>query len=140
MSRTGFASGRTEAVNIAGKKQVLTATVSSAANAGDVVLATITSQPCVIGSIVVRANAAQTGNLTTCAVYGGASKTVTFISTTDATQANLNATDKQVSWAGAVELAAAKTIVISLIGTGATAVNLTVTITYHAAVNGGYLI
>jgi hypothetical protein len=77
--------------------------------------------------------------MTTCAVEGGASQVVTFISTTDATEANLNAIDKQVAWEGAVRLAVSKTITIDLQGTGDTAADLTVTITYHAAVDGGYL-
>ena len=113
--------------------------ITSAANAGDVTVATVTTQPCIIDSIIIHADAAQTADMTTCAITGGASKVITFISTNDATQANLNAADKQVAWVGAVRLAATKTIVISLPGTGATAVDLTISITYHAAVSGGYL-
>lgn len=124
---------------LAGVPQVLEVSVTSAANAGNVTLATVTDQPCVIDSIIIHADTAQTTDLTSCAVYGGAGKVVTFISDTDATQANLDAADKQVSWTGAVRLAAGKTIVMSLVGTGSTAVDLTVTITYHAAVDGGYL-
>jgi len=124
---------------LAGVTQVIEVSVTSAANAGDVTIATVTDQPCVIDSIIIHADTAQTTDLTSCAVYGGAGKVVTFISDTDATQANLDAADKQVSWTGAVRLAAGKTIVMSLVGTGSTAVDLTVTITYHAAVDGGYL-
>jgi len=124
---------------LAGVPQVIEVPVTSAANAGDVTIATITDQPCVIDSIIIHANTAQTSDLTSCAVYGGAGKVVTFISDTDATQANLDAADKQVSWTGAVRLAAGKTIVMSLVGTGSTAVDLTVTITYHAVADGGYL-
>ena len=125
-----------------GNSQVLEVSITSAANAGDVTVATVTTQPCIIDSIIIHADAAQTADLTTCAVTGGASKVITFISTNDATQANLDAADKQVAWAsdnGGVRLAASKTIVISLLGTGATAVDLTISITYHAAVSGGYL-
>jgi len=124
---------------LAGVPQVIEVSVTSAANAGNITIATITDQPCVIDSIVIHADTAQTTDLTSCAVYGGAGKVVTFISDSDATQANLDAADKQVSWTGAVRLAAGKTIVMSLEGTGSTAVDLTVTITYHAAVDGGYL-
>ena len=124
---------------VAGKKQVIEVSVTSAANAGDVTLATITTQPCVIESIVIHADAAQTGDLTSAGIFGGAAKVITFIAAADALQADLDAEDKQVSWEGAVRLAAAKTIIISLVGTGATAVNLTVTITYRSCVDNGYL-
>jgi len=124
---------------LAGVPQVIEVSITAAANAGLTTVATITTQPCVIDSIVIHADAAQTANMTTCAVKGGASQVVTFISTTDATQANLNAADKQVSWVGAVRLAATKTIIIDLQGTGVTAVDLTIVITYHASVDGGYL-
>lgn len=127
----------------AGNTQILEVSVTSAANVGDVTLATITTQPCIIDSIIIHADAGQTGDLTSCAVYGGASKVITFIDSIDAIQANLNAADKQVAWLaandGAVRLAATKTIIMTLAGTGATNVNLTVTIIYRSAVDGGYL-
>lgn len=126
-----------------GNTQILEVSVTSAANVGDVTLATITTQPCIIDSIIIHADAGQTGDLTSCAVYGGVAKVITFIDNTDAIQANLNAEDKQVAWLaandGAVRLAATKTIVMTLAGTGATAVDLTVTIIYRSAVDGGYL-
>lgn len=128
----------------AGNTQILEVSVTSAANSGDVTLATITTQPCIIDSIIIHADAGQTGDLTSCAVYGGAAKVITFIDDTDAIQANLNATDKQVGWgasnSGPVRLANTKTIVMTLVGTGATAVDLTVTIIYRSAVDGGYLV
>jgi hypothetical protein len=131
------------AATAAGRTQVIEVSITSDANAGDVTVATVTTQPCIIDSIIIHADAAQTANMTTCAVTGGASKVITFISTADATQANLNAADKQVSWVadglGAVRLAATKTIVISLLGTPGVNVDLTISITYHAAVSGGYL-
>lgn len=127
-----------------GNTQILEVSVTSAANAGDVTLATITTQPCIIDSIIVHADDVQTGDLTSCAVYGGASKVITFIDDQDAIQANLNAADKQVAWLaandGAVRLAATKTIVMTLAGTGVTVVDLTVTIIYRSAVDGGYLV
>jgi hypothetical protein len=77
--------------------------------------------------------------MTSCGIFGGAGKVITFISAADAIQANLNAADKQIGWSGVVRLAATKTIVISLVGTGATAVNLTIVVKYRASVSGGYL-
>ena len=77
--------------------------------------------------------------MTTCAVKGGASQVITFIGVADATQANLDAADKQVSWDGAVRLAATKLIQIDLQGTGATAVDLTITIKCRSCVDGGHL-
>lgn len=124
---------------VMGRKQIIEVPITSAANAGDVTVATITDQPCIIESIVIHADAAQTADMTSCGVFGGAGKVITFISAADAVQAELDAEDKQVGWTGVVRLAATKTIVISLLGTGATAVDLTITITYRACVSGGYL-
>ncbi len=122
-----------------GRKQIKEISVTSPANDGDVILATITTQPCLIESVVIHADAAQTGDLTSCGVFGGAGKVITFISAADAVQANLDAEDKQVAWTGAVRLAAGKTIAMTLVGTGATAVDLTVTITFRACVWGGVM-
>lgn len=122
-----------------GVRQVLEVSVTVAANAGVTTLATVTTQPCVIKRVVLHADTVQTGDLTTAAIEAGASQVVTLIGTGDATQANLNAIDKQVAWEGSVRLAATKTLTINLQGTGATAVDLTVTIEYEAAVDGGYL-
>jgi len=124
---------------VMGRTQIFERSVTSAANAGDVIVATVFTQPCLIESIVIYADAAQTADMTSCGIFGGAGKVITFISAADAVQANLNAADKQVAWTGAVRLAATKEIVISLVGTGATAVDLTVTFTYRACVSGGYL-
>lgn len=124
---------------IAGQSQIIEISVTSAANAGDVTLATVTTQPCVIDSIVVHADTASQTDLTNIGIYGGANKVVTFIDTITGVKANIDAVDEQVAWSGTARFAATKTIVITLTGTGATAVDLTVTITYHAAVDGGYL-
>lgn len=128
----------------AGVRQVIEVSVTSAANAGAVTLATVSTQPCMIESIVIHADAAQTTDLTSCPITGGASGVITFISAGIATQANLSATSEQVSWTGTgstgpVRLPVAATIVITLNGTGATAVDLTVTITHYASVSGGTL-
>jgi len=135
--------GGVNAVNrVAGKTQILEVSVTSAANAGNVTVATVNTQPCLINSVVLHADAAQTGDLTTAAIYAGAGNVITLIGPGDATQANLDAMDKQIGKTfdlGGVRLAATKTIVIDLLGTGATAVDLTVTIVYAACANGGYL-
>lgn len=123
-----------------GKIQILEVSVTSAANAGAVTLATITTQPCLIKSIVVHADTASQTDLTSAAVTGGASNAVTFLSAADTAVANINAVDEQVAWTGAVRLAATKTIVMTLAGTGVTAVDLTVIIEYCACVDGGYLV
>ena len=123
-----------------GKASFFEKSITSAANAGDVTVATITDNPCQIESVVIHADAAQTADMTSCGVFGGASKVITFISAADAVQASLNAADKQVAWSGVVRLAATKTIVISLAGTGATAVDLTIVIKYRPTGAGGYLV
>jgi hypothetical protein len=119
---------------------LFTKNITSAANAGDVIVATVTLQACLIKSIVVKANAAQTADLTYIIIAGGASKVVTFIDSVSGVIGNIAATDQQVAWIGAVTLDAADTIVITLAGSGATAVNLQITIEYEAIVDGGYLV
>lgn len=123
----------------AGVTQVFTKNIASAANAGDVTVATITTQPCLIKRIVLRTNGVTTADLTNAAIYGGAGKVVTFIDSVTGIRANIAAADQQVAWVGAASFAATKTIVITLTGTGATAVNLQVDIEYEAVVDGGYL-
>jgi len=123
-----------------GETQVKVLSVTSAANAGsDTTLGTVTTQGCIIQGIVIHADAAQTADLTSCPVHGGASKVLTFISAIDATQANLSAENKQVGWDGEVYLPTGSTIVMVHNGTGATALDLTVSIRYRSAVSGGYL-
>lgn len=124
---------------LAGVPQNFTKNINSAANAGDVVVATVTAQSCFIKRIVLRSNGATTADLTNAAIYGGAGKVVTFIDSVTGVRANIAAVDQQVSWGGAATLPATKTIVISLTGTGATAVNLQVDIELFAIVDGGYL-
>lgn len=122
-----------------GVTQVKEVSVTAAANAAVTTVATITTQPCLMKSVVIHADAAQTADMTSCAVKGGTNQVVEFISAVTAVQASLDAADKQVSWTGAVRLAAAETISIDLQGTGATAVDLTIVIEYMSCVDGGYL-
>jgi len=123
-----------------GETQIIEVAVTSDLNIGDVTLATVTTQPCLIKSIIIHANTAAHADMTTCAVTGGASKVITFIDAATATEANLDAIDKQVAWTGAVRLSATKTIVITLVGVGANHADLTVTIEYEACIAGGYLV
>jgi hypothetical protein len=119
--------------------QIFTKQITSAANAGDVTVATITTQPCQIESVVVRSNGATTADLTSIAISGGAGKVVVFLSAVEGIRANIAAADQQIFWEGAVTLAATKTIVITLAGTGATAVDLQVDTKYRPVVAGGTL-
>jgi hypothetical protein len=123
-----------------GIKQIKEFSITAAANAGLTTIATITGQPCLIKSIVLHSNGATTADLTSAAIKGGASQVVEFISAAVAIQADLDAADKQVVFTGAVRLAVAKTIVIDLQGTGATAVDFTVIIEYEAVIDGGRLV
>lgn len=123
-----------------GKTQVKTISVTAAADAvADTTLGTVTTHGCIIQGIVIHADAAQTVDLTSCPVHGGAAKVLTFIAAADAIQANLNAENKQIGWDGEVYLPTGSTIVMVHNGGGATALDLTVTIRYAASVNGGYL-
>jgi len=122
-----------------GQPQVFIKSVTSAANAGDVTIATVTTAPVTIDAISVVANSASQTDLTSAAVYGGASKVITFLDTTDMAKANIDAADECVDWDGAVRLGTGKTIVMTLAGTGSTPVDLIVTVTYHSNSDGGYL-
>jgi len=123
----------------AGVTQIFQKSITSAANAGVVTVATITTAACIIKSITLKAVTAAQVDLTSAAVMGGAAAPITFISAVTAAKVNITAIDQQVGWTGVIELAAAKTIVITLVGTGPTAVNLLVTIEYESAVSGGFL-
>lgn len=122
-----------------GQPQVFIKSVTSAANAGDVTLATVMTAPVTIDAISVVANSASQTDLTSAAVYGGASKVITFLDATDMAKANIDAADECVDWDGAVRLGVGKTIVMTLAGTGSTPVDLIVTVTYHSNSDGGYL-
>ena len=124
----------------AGKTATFTKQVTAAANAAPLTLATVALQPVMIKSLVVRSNGATTADLTSIAVTGGAGGVVTFVSAAQGIRANIAAADQQVSWQGAVTLKAAGTIVMTFVGTGATALNLQVDIEYEAIVDTGYLV
>lgn len=123
-----------------GVTQIKEFSITAAANAGLTTIATVTTQPCLIKSIVLRSNGPTTSDLIDAAIQGGASQVITFIEAADAVQALLDAADKQGWWEGSVGLAAAKTITINLnVDGGATAVDFTIIIEYEACVDGGYL-
>jgi len=123
----------------AGKTQIFTKNITSAANAGVTTVGTITTQSCMINRIVLKANGVTTADLTSAAIEGGASQVVEYISAATAVTASINADDEQVSFSGASALDATKTITIDLQGTGATAVDLDVIIEYCACEDGGYI-
>jgi hypothetical protein len=124
---------------VTGRIQIFEKAITEAADAGDVVVATVTTQGCFLKRIVIRSNGATTADLTHITLKGGAGKVITFIDSTTGAQANIDAEDKQVWWEGAASLDATKTIVMTLTGTGATPVDLTVIFEYEAQVDGGYL-
>ncbi len=123
----------------AGRTQFITKQITSAANAGDVTLATINTKACQVESIVVRSNGATTEDLTSVKVIGGASGVLVFISDVEGARANIAAKDQQVAWTGARTLGATGTIVMNLAGNDTTPVDLQVDIKYRAVEAGGYL-
>ena len=123
----------------AGRTQIKKVAIISAANAGLVTLATVTTQTCLIKSISLRCNSAASTDLTSAAIKGGASQVVEFISSSSAIKSNIDAVDEQVGFTGNKTLSPTATIVVDLQGTGATPVDLVATIEYVACVDGGYL-
>lgn len=122
-----------------GVRQIFEKTITAATNAGATVLGTITTQACMIESIVIYTNAALEAN-TTCAVTGGAGA-VTFIDAGAATAQALTADGNQVAWTGAVRLAATKTIITTLSGGAGAASDLVFIITYYSSsANGGTIV
>lgn len=129
-----------EGILVAGRTQSFTRHMTDAANhAGDVVIATATAQAVKLKSLAVRANAAQTADLTSIAISCGAAKVVVLIDAVLGLRQNIAAQDQQVSWEGTVTLPVGGTIVITYAGTGATAVNLQVDVEYEAITDSGYL-
>lgn len=124
---------------MAGRGQTLQINVTLPANNARTVLATVVAQSCVIRYVIIRAKSAAPVDLTTCAISVGAADVVSLIGVGVATQANLDAVDKQVNSTNLVELAVGSTIVMDLQGTGSAPVDLVVTIGYEACVNGGYI-
>ena len=124
---------------VTGREQIIQIPVTAAANAGNTTLATVTTQPCIIKSVSIRAKSAAPAHMTTCAINAGTGGVSHLIVVGLATQANLNTIDKQVGSTLLDELSVGSTIVMDLQGTGATAVDLIVTISYVACADGGYI-
>ena len=136
-----------DAINsITGSEAYKMVDVTSAANAGYVTLGTVTTGACTIQSVVIHADAAAPTqvDLTSCAITGGdgdANDPVIFLDIKDAKKANVDSKYEQVAWTGEVYLPVGAKISMNLIGTGATAVDMTVAIRFMATtlVNPGTL-
>jgi hypothetical protein len=127
----------------AGHIQVFQKAITSAANAGDVTLATATAQKVIVHGLTLRSNGATTANLTNIAIYAATGKRVTLLTPAQGVLANLAADGNQVCvdfGQSGCQLNAGETIVATLTGTGATAVALTAYFTVSAIVDGGYLV
>jgi len=124
---------------VAGRNQVLQINVTSPANNLRTVLASVASQPCTVKYVIIRAKTAAPADLTTCAMNAGTGDVLPLIVVGLATQANLNAVDRQVGSTDLAELPVGATITMDLQGTGPTAVDLVVTIGYEACADGGYI-
>jgi len=124
---------------VAGATYDFTKTITSAANAADLTLATVTGAKCRIMAINVESDGATTADLTSIAVKGGTSGVRTFIDAVAGLRANIAAADQEVAWFGESVLDAGDTIIMDFTGTGATAVALTATIKFSPCVAGGYL-
>ncbi len=123
-----------------GVRQVFEASVTVAANVGvPQVIGTVATQACIVESIIVYADTAQTADLVTYPVTG-ATGVITFLNGADTAAQVLNVADEQLGWTGSVRLATGKTIEITPTGTGATAVDLTVAITYYSSGGNGGVI
>lgn len=117
--------------------QLFQVSKTNAANVGDITLGTVA------GSILIESITAKTvvthANLDSIEVVGGASDAVVFITAAVGVKTSLDGVDKQVSWTGAVELGAAKTIICTFAGAGAGSVTILFTIKYRAVTPNSFL-
>lgn len=113
-----------------GKSITVSVAITSAANAGNVVLATCYYGTLVIESIILRAVGAAPADLTHIAVYANAGNINTLIDPGLGIQPNLDNAGDQVSAVGPWALAGGANITATLTGTGATAVAIYAYITY----------
>ncbi len=123
----------------ASNRRIFTKMIAQVANLGLYTLATVGVQKCRIKSIVLRSVSASQIDMTSCAITGGDSNVITFLSAADTIVGNLDAIDDQVSWSGDVVLPVGGTIKANLIGTGATVTDLEASIEYMPLVDGGLL-
>lgn len=111
---------------------------TAAANAGNTTIA-LTHGNVYIEEIVLRM-VTHHADMTSIELYGGSGGgTVTFFSTTDGAEANLDNLDDQIAWIGAAVFGDGVYIDADLAGTGANNITFTVSIKYRALTPGSYL-
>jgi hypothetical protein len=127
---------------LAGKTQIATRNIDEAANAGATTCFTATGGAVLVdfSGVVLRSNGTTTADLTSAAVTVGITE---IMDATAAAKANIDADGEHVVPDGGItpclELQAGETISVDLQGTGATAVNLQITVRYCAITDGAYL-
>lgn len=124
-------------------QKVFVKSITSACNAGNVTIATVSSttstRGVVIDSIVVQeVGTGMTANSNYIKITG-CGGVIIFIDSDEGFQQNLQNAQDIISWKGTARMRNAETIVINLNGIAATAVALVITITYHAEEAGGTL-
>lgn len=122
-----------------GVRQVIIDSITVAANSAATTIFTVAgAQAIIVESVVLYAASAQTADLTSCNVTGGdTGDEVSFLRAI--TQAQLDDASKQAAWTGAAYLTLGDVILFDPTGTGATALDLKLAVTYHAVSDGGYL-
>lgn len=124
------------------------ASITSAANAGTVVLGTVGTDKIAIESVCLRSEGATTADLTSAAIKAGPSGNEDRIvllpvtlndGTSFAVYANLNAAGEQVGeyFNGATVLNVGERFIVDLQGTGTTAVALTLIVSYRSVATTG---
>lgn len=107
--------------------------ITPAANAGQVDIASASTGDIIIQTVIIRSNGTTTGDFTSAEITGGTNLNpdrITFIPAALGTAANLDEESRQVSWEGEVKLKPTDKLVITMSGTGATAVDFDVTVEY----------
>ena len=118
--------------------QIFTYQITSNADAGDVVMATSTDNVIVHG-LTIRSNGATTADFTSMAIYASAAKRITMLTDAQGVLANLVNNGNQIIvdyGLSGVMLGNGETIIATMTGTGATAVDISVFINYSAVTNG----
>jgi hypothetical protein len=119
------------------RDKVFVRAITSAANAGAVNIAIGSVANCLVYDVIIRANGEQTLDLTGGAVTIAGNEIIPAASITGAI---LTAAGKQVAWDNGrtpMYLGVGETIVITLGGTGDTAVDLTAVVVYKSTSPGG---
>ena len=113
--------------------QVVYIDVASAANATDTTLLTADGNV-IIESVIVQANSSQTGDMTSCGVYGGVNNVLTIIDHKDGKRINFDAANKQVGWGGYIHISHGSTLVMEHVGAGNAALDLTTSVLYRGKI------